>query len=216
MVAKAASLIGLSDKHKLYMENTIVDGSYDDIIQIGTKGMNALLLCGFPEWSRETHHLFPATFKQHVKVLLMMALLDENKKPRHPESFFHLLPVEIIHIIILSLAESLEIRKVFHIPELLLLGEDGINVKLMNTIHIPSGMPIEVACSYGCFFCLTTDGLYTWGPMSFSEHGWREEKTTPTKVAQLDSFNIKRVWAGYYYGLVLVEEHLGISAPVGE
>jgi len=37
---------------------------------------------------------------------MMMTLRDTNKQPRHPEAHFHLLPLELIDIIIRNLADD--------------------------------------------------------------------------------------------------------------
>ena len=61
---------------------------------------------GYPEWTRDTQYLFPEKFKKEVRTLMMMTLRDTNKQPRHPEAHFHLLPLELIDIIIRNLADD--------------------------------------------------------------------------------------------------------------
>ena len=76
---------------------------------------------------------------------------------------------------------------------------------LLNKLVLPT-LFISILSSLYSIGQSIAEGLYTWGPPSFTEGGRSESTAEPTKVQQLDGLNLTRVWAGYYYGVVLVEE----------
>jgi len=59
-------------------------------------------------WSPKTHHLFPASFRQRIKALLLVRQRKPSGEPWHPESSMWTLPRDCINLIIVALASMLE------------------------------------------------------------------------------------------------------------
>lgn len=59
-------------------------------------------------WTTSNHRKYPKEFRQSVKVVLMMALVDKEGNPRHPEAYFYRLPKDLLKIIFQFLSKSVE------------------------------------------------------------------------------------------------------------
>ena len=62
---------------------------------------------GYPEWSLETHRKYPMDFKRAVLTVLLIAGYDPiEKTPSRPECMLHLLPREILFLLLQYMAPS--------------------------------------------------------------------------------------------------------------
>jgi len=52
------------------------------------------------EWNPSLHHQFPSSIRNEIKIMMMISLRNPiTKEPNHPESFFYLIPKDILFII---------------------------------------------------------------------------------------------------------------------
>src|SRR3954452_23536562 len=53
------------------------------------------------EWTPKTHWLFSEESRERVMIVLMMAALKQpDRTPCHPETLFHKLPRDLLHLIL--------------------------------------------------------------------------------------------------------------------
>jgi len=52
------------------------------------------------EWNPSSHHQFPSSTRNEIKIMMMISLRNPiTKEPNHPESFFFIIPKDILFII---------------------------------------------------------------------------------------------------------------------
>ena len=98
-------------------------------------------------WRRETHADFPSGLRQTVEILIAASSCDEDKTPRHPNSPFAALPLELIYEII-AFIDPYESKSSRRYKELLRLGDllPGLRAYDKKTIRRASallGSPIK-------------------------------------------------------------------------
>jgi len=59
-----------------------------------------------PSWNPSNHHLFPSIFKDEVKLLLILSLIDPIKRtPKHPSCLFYKLPRDLLYYLFQFLSQ---------------------------------------------------------------------------------------------------------------
>jgi len=103
---------------------------------------------GLRPWSPEAHRDYPEEFKDIVKAMLMMALLDSDT-PIHPEAPWHLLPMELMFQIIILLSTQYN-----NVGEIIVADADNHRIQIFSTegkwratINGPAGDTRAVAVS---------------------------------------------------------------------
>jgi len=52
-----------------------------------------------PEWNPSSHHSFPSSRRNEIKIMMISLRNPITKEPNHPESFFFIIPKDILFII---------------------------------------------------------------------------------------------------------------------
>ncbi|KAL6043335.1 putative E3 ubiquitin-protein ligase herc4 [Balamuthia mandrillaris] len=160
-------------------------------------GDHSLIVTGLPPWTIETHRTFPADFRQAVRTILGMALLNPTTAaPRHPESFWWMLPMELIHLIVEFLASDLTYNELYSLHR-----TEGL-VLLPPFVKNNRNVIKELGSTYSCNIALTArNEVWTWGHGSFGETASPYSlmgKPTPHWEEEHPNAKVKHVFAGYY------------------
>ena len=60
-----------------------------------------------PQWKPSNHHLFGNSFKNEVKLILILSKIDkESRIPKHPSTPFYKLPRDILYYLFIKYCQT--------------------------------------------------------------------------------------------------------------